>query len=83
MTLFRFFGRFLFLLVAFLLIFPEMAIGQDCSYEVFSDEFNYEGEPNPDHWNYETGGGGWGNKEKTFGFQNTIPAIRFLDQSSF
>ncbi|PLW94234.1 MAG: hypothetical protein C0591_13150 [Marinilabiliales bacterium] len=30
---------------------------------VWSDEFNYTGNPNPDKWNMETGGGGWGNNE--------------------
>lgn len=30
---------------------------------VFSDEFDYEGKPDPAKWNYETGGHGWGNNE--------------------
>ena len=38
-------------------------MAQECTYLVFSDEFDYQGEPNPEHWNYETGGGGWGNNE--------------------
>jgi len=63
MTLFRFLGKFLFFFLVFQVIASAMTMGQDCSYEVFSDEFDYEGEPNPDHWNYETGGGGWGNNE--------------------
>lgn len=30
---------------------------------VWSDEFDYEGEPDPEKWSYETGAGGWGNHE--------------------
>ncbi|MGM0376622.1 MAG: family 16 glycosylhydrolase [Bacteroidota bacterium] len=64
MTPFRFFGKFIFLFFVIQVIAPLMTIGQECSFEVFSDEFNYEGEPDPDHWNYETGAGGWGNNER-------------------
>ena len=30
---------------------------------VWSDEFDYTGKPAPNKWGYDTGGGGWGNKE--------------------
>ena len=30
---------------------------------VWSDEFNYKGLPDPAKWNYDVGGGGWGNNE--------------------
>tara|TARA_B110000977_G_C10823627_1_gene395239 strand:- start:62 stop:727 length:666 start_codon:yes stop_codon:yes gene_type:complete len=30
---------------------------------VWSDEFDGNGSINTNHWNYETGGGGWGNQE--------------------
>lgn len=30
---------------------------------VWSDEFNYTGLPDPEKWNMETGGNGWGNNE--------------------
>ena len=30
---------------------------------VWSDEFDYEGLPNPEKWSYDVGGGGWGNNE--------------------
>jgi len=30
---------------------------------VWSDEFDYTGPPDPTKWAYETGGGGWGNRE--------------------
>lgn len=30
---------------------------------VWSDEFDYEGEPDQEKWSYETGAGGWGNHE--------------------
>jgi len=30
---------------------------------IFEDDFNYEGKPNPKHWNVDTGGWGFGNNE--------------------
>ncbi|MFO7724690.1 MAG: family 16 glycosylhydrolase [Oceanipulchritudo sp.] len=30
----------------------------------WSDEFSYEGAPDPEKWTHETGGGGWGNAER-------------------
>src|ERR1041385_1427760 len=30
---------------------------------VWSDEFNYNGLPDPAKWDYDTGGSGWGNNE--------------------
>ena len=30
---------------------------------VWTEEFNYEGKPDASKWNYEVGGGGWGNNE--------------------
>lgn len=36
---------------------------QECTYQVFADEFNYDGAPLGANWNYETGAGGWGNNE--------------------
>ncbi len=30
---------------------------------VWSDEFDYEGEPDPEKWGYDEGGSGWGNHE--------------------
>jgi len=30
---------------------------------VWSDEFDYDGPPDPQKWAFETGGGGWGNSE--------------------
>ncbi|MFW6043755.1 MAG: family 16 glycosylhydrolase, partial [Marinilabiliaceae bacterium] len=51
-------------LIVLLTIMPSFIFAQEeCSYQVFSDEFDYEGQPDPDLWNYETGGGGWGNNE--------------------
>ena len=38
--------------------------GNDDKYSlVWSDEFDYDGYPNPDKWGYETGDDGWGNDE--------------------
>ena len=33
---------------------------------IWTDEFNYIGSPDPAKWNYEVGGGGWGNNESQF-----------------
>ena len=30
---------------------------------VWADEFDYEGDPDPEKWSYDVGGGGWGNNE--------------------
>lgn len=32
----------------------------------WSDEFDYTGLPDPDKWDFETGGNGWGNNEKQY-----------------
>ena len=37
---------------------------ESLTYElVWSDEFDYEGLPDPEKWDYDTGGHGWGNNE--------------------
>jgi beta-glucanase (GH16 family) len=36
---------------------------QECTYRVFTDEFDYDGSPAASNWNFETGAGGWGNNE--------------------
>ncbi len=33
---------------------------------VWSDEFDYEGAPNPEKWSYDVGGNGWGNNERQY-----------------
>ena len=30
---------------------------------IWREEFNYEGLPDPSKWEYDVGGGGWGNNE--------------------
>jgi beta-glucanase (GH16 family) len=45
----------------------------DPNYEpllIWSDEFDYTGIPDPDNWNMETGGDGWGNNELQY-YTNT------------
>ncbi len=37
--------------------------GTACEGLVWSDEFDYDGAPADDKWDYDTGGGGWGNEE--------------------
>ncbi len=40
-----------------------LTAGDTCTYRVWSDEFTYEGAPDPEKWGYDTGGDGWGNQE--------------------
>jgi len=43
-----------------------MSIRQDSSFPwelVWADEFNYAGLPDPQKWNFDVGGAGWGNRE--------------------
>lgn len=37
--------------------------GQECYQLIWSDEFNYTGAPLSADWDYDLGGGGWGNNE--------------------
>jgi beta-glucanase (GH16 family) len=40
------------------------AFGQGtCEYLIWSDDFDYQGEPNTEKWGYDIGGHGWGNNE--------------------
>ncbi len=48
--------------VLFWLLVQALA-AQTCNYLVWSDEFDSNGSPSAANWNYETGGGGWGNNE--------------------
>jgi beta-glucanase (GH16 family) len=55
--------RFILALVA-ILLFPFQGGAQtNCSHLVWSDEFETAGAPDATKWNFETGGGGWGNNE--------------------
>lgn len=58
----------LFLLGLSFVIGPVSASAQsgDCAHLVWSDEFETAGAPDPTRWNFETGGGGWGNNELQF-----------------
>ncbi|HKJ41415.1 MAG TPA: hypothetical protein VKA27_04940, partial [Sunxiuqinia sp.] len=55
--------QFVFLTVLICQVNLGKAQKTDCSYLVWSDEFNADGAPATDHWSYDTGGGGWGNNE--------------------
>jgi beta-glucanase (GH16 family) len=52
-------------IILLLLVFLKLsAFGQDtCNYLVWSDEFDYQGEPDLQKWEYDIGGHGWGNQE--------------------
>jgi beta-glucanase (GH16 family) len=43
---------------------------------VWSDEFDYEGLPDPARWGYDVGGGGWGNNELQFYTQRRLENAR-------
>ncbi|HUM88353.1 MAG TPA: glycoside hydrolase family 16 protein, partial [Prolixibacteraceae bacterium] len=54
------------LIFLLLLLFTSLlgnAQANTCGDPVWSDEFNYEGAPDPSKWGYDVGGGGWGNQE--------------------
>ena len=43
---------------------------------VWSDEFNYEGLPDPTKWNYDVGGWGWGNNELQYYTKDSLGNAR-------
>ncbi len=50
--------------LSFLFLLIGMMFSMAQEYElVWFDEFDYSGLPNSDKWNYDIGGGGWGNSE--------------------
>ena len=52
---------------ALLILVPAFSGAQEgCSQLVWADEFEGSGAPDPSRWNFETGGGGWGNNELQF-----------------
>lgn len=44
--------------------------------KVWSDEFNYNGLPDPNRWGYDVGGGGWGNNELQYYTENRLENAR-------
>ncbi len=56
--------KIVFLLVAIIIIaYGSRAQETACESLVWSDEFDADGAPSTAKWNYDTGGGGWGNNE--------------------
>lgn len=51
------------LLITAILSFPLIELGAQTYNLVWSDEFEYTGLPDSAKWNYDVGGGGWGNNE--------------------
>jgi beta-glucanase (GH16 family) len=43
---------------------------------IWSDEFNYQGLPDPQKWSYDTGGQGWGNNELEYYTANRLQNAR-------
>lgn len=43
---------------------------------VWSDEFDYEGAPDPDKWGYDVGGSGWGNNELQYYTEGENATVR-------
>lgn len=51
----------------FLILAPSFAFSQNECYQlVWSDEFEYDGKPDPTKWGYDVGGNGWGNGEAQY-----------------
>jgi hypothetical protein len=42
---------------------PVQSVDENYDDLVWSDEFDVDGAPDPTHWNYDLGAGGWGNNE--------------------
>jgi len=57
---------FLFLLILSSCGSNKIASSKQSYKLVWSDEFNYKGSPDATKWNYELGGGGWGNNESQY-----------------
>lgn len=53
----------LLVLLICVLTFASPSASQSSRQLVWSDEFNYNGLPDPAKWSYDVGGHGWGNKE--------------------
>lgn len=56
-------GLYIFIIVILLFSRSCSAQKNQCNYMVWSDEFEYEGAPDPAKWGYDIGGSGWGNNE--------------------
>lgn len=57
----------LFIALVVTLLVPFRGSGQTgCNQLVWADEFDGSGAPDATRWNFETGGGGWGNNELQF-----------------
>ena len=65
-------GPVLFLIVAIVLLISQTQFATTATQSsnewqlVWSDEFDYNGLPDPRKWSYDVGGHGWGNKELQF-----------------
>ncbi len=60
----RIFSHKIFFIIGLLAFTGFFAHGQEkFNCLVWSDEFDYEGAPNPEKWGYDIGGHGWGNNE--------------------
>ena len=54
--------KHIYSLLASIFIF-NLTYAQTTWVQVWADEFNYEGQPDPTKWGYDIGGNGWGNNE--------------------
>lgn len=57
--------KYIFLLF-FLSILAKPMLAQECYELVWSDEFDYNGSPDPNKWSFDIGGNGWGNNEDQY-----------------
>ncbi len=71
------FYRFSLLLLIFCGLYG--MVGAQCNELVWSDEFDYEGLPDPEKWDYDVGGEGWGNNELQYYTEDRLDNARVED----
>lgn len=54
----------------------QLSVQAQVKVKVWSDEFNYNGLPDPNRWGYDVGGGGWGNNELQYYTENRLENAR-------
>lgn len=70
---------FRILILLFVSFISQYSFAQTCYELVWSDEFNYEGLPDPGKWTHETGATGWGNNELQYYTDKRLENCRVED----
>jgi beta-glucanase (GH16 family) len=68
----------LFLVLQFVVSMGMVSVAQGWTM-IWSDEFDYQGLPDPGKWVYDAGGGGWGNNELQYYTENRTENARVED----